>query len=76
MCDKMYLSNTYLRDHKQSAHLKEILYKCDICDHSTHSRRGLIKHVKKLHSSIMKCGKCEKKFTYKKDLTLHILTQH
>ena len=76
ICFKVFTNNCYLKDHKQSVHIKDILYRCDHCEHSTHSKRALLKHIKKRHALALKCNQCDMKFNFQKDLTLHVITKH
>ena len=56
----------------------ENFYKCDKCDDSFPKKAAFNRHLKYIHQDtrIYNCDQCEAKFTFKPDLTVHVINYH
>ena len=75
-CDYKVSSNYYLGVHINKIHGREIF--CKYCDFSNENRSYMVKHLERCKKSTeeMFCETCNKRFTFKTCLELHVFHKH
>ena len=77
ICDKMFITSSYLRLHITTVHDKIKAFPCPHCPYKATQSGDLKKHIlTHTRKKNFKCDLCDKKFTLKGSLKLHIRTVH
>ncbi|XP_072947100.1 uncharacterized protein [Epargyreus clarus] len=73
-CKKTFSEKTY-RDTHMTLHSSARPFACDLCPHTSKTKKYLAKHVKVVHkpASKFKCEYCDKMFHYKSILDKHVV---
>ena len=77
-CDYATARASRLKVHRNSIHIKKILYECGICKYSTYRKDALTTHIRVVHEKIrpQQCHMCDMTFTYKRDKAKHLMKNH
>ena len=76
--EKEQEKNKSLREEVKKADIENETMKCDKCELTTTSKKGMKTHIKRMHSETNReieaitCQICEAKFTANKELKQHI----
>ena len=76
ICDKRFQAKKALSEHISSIHEYTKKYKCDICHDAFSHKHTLRNHLKSAHGEALKCHKCDKTFTDRKNFINHNIIAH
>jgi hypothetical protein len=85
-CDEAFCWKGDLNNHKNVTHRKIKNYRCDLCDYSSYTSATLVHHSKDAHcmkkrmkksmKKNIKCYACDKAFSLKTSLVIHVNRVH
>jgi uncharacterized Zn-finger protein len=76
-CDKAFISNTKLKSHVNSVHLKQRSFRCEICGKAFLEKNNLKNHLRvHIGDRKFKCDICNKTFLFNGSLTCHKMTHY
>jgi len=80
-CNIVYKTSENLRKHNKLKHNADAeVYNCNPCGFTTYIKDSYAKHMKRYHDVHdvyqMKCHRCDRTFTSKRDKTVHMQTDH
>ena len=73
-CDKKFITEVHLREHRLFVHDENKDFLCNICDRESSSPQNLKRHISKNHD--FQCKACAKKFVMESHLKEHTSLVH